>query len=81
MSEYLRNLQAPAKTRYLRKLSLLRLDDTDDPYCDVIASKFSDDMTLRPPVEFGNIFGYFVSRPGLYTQEQLLAWKQLDAYN
>ena len=81
MSEYLRNLQAPAKTRCLQKLSFLGLDDTDDSYCDVIASKFRDDMTLRPPVEFGNIFGYFVSRPGLYTQEQLLAWKQLDAYN
>ena len=60
MSKYLRNLQAPAKTRYLRKLSLLGLDDTDDPYCDVIASKFRDDMTLQPPVEFGNIFGFFV---------------------
>ena len=46
MSEYLRSLQAPAKTRYLRKLNLLGLDDTDDPYCDATASKFRDDMTL-----------------------------------
>ena len=43
MSEYLRSLQAPAKT-YLRKLNLLGLDDTDDPYCDA-SSKFRDDMT------------------------------------
>ena len=83
MSEYLQSLQAPAKTRYIQKLNVLGLDDTqsDDPYCDATASKFRDDMTLWPPVEFGHIFGYFVSRPGLYTQEQLLAWKQLNAYN
>ena len=65
----------PAKTRYLRKLNLLELDNTDDPYCDTTASKFRDDMMLWPSVEFGNIFGYFVSRPGLYKQEQLLACK------
>ena len=55
----------PAKTRYLRKLNLLELDDTDDPYCDATASKFRDDMMLWPSVEFGNVFCYFVSRPGL----------------
>ena len=33
-------------------------------------------------MEYGhNIFTYFIRRPGLYTQEQLLSWKQLDAYS
>ena len=40
-----------------------------------------DDMTLRPPVEFGHIFCYSIQRPGVYTQQQLVQWKSLDAYN
>ena len=32
-------------------------------------------------MEYGHIFAYFIRRPGLYTQEQLISWKQLDAYN
>ena len=79
MSEYQRSLQGPAKARYLEKLHLVGLEECDDPYSE--SSKFTDDLTLWPAVEYGHIFGYFISRPGLYTQEQLLAWKQLDAYN
>ena len=29
-------------------------------------------------VEYGHIFA---ERPGVYTKEQLLAWKQLESYN
>lgn len=79
MSEYLRTLQGLAKARYIEKLRLVGLEECDDPYSE--SSKFTDDLTLWPAVEYGHIFGYFISRPGLYTQEQLLAWKQLDAYN
>ena len=43
--------------------------------------RFSDDMTLWPRIEYGHIFGYFINRPGTYTQKQLLSWKQLEAYN
>ena len=32
-------------------------------------------------MEYGHIFAYFIRRPGLYTREQLISWKQLDAYN
>ena len=38
-------------------------------------------MSLWPRVEYGNIFCYFINRLGTYTQEQLLSWKQLEAYN
>ena len=81
MSEYFLRLQGHAKARYVEKLHLLGLKECDDPYSDLNSSKFVDDMTKWPAVEYGHIFGYFVTRPGLYTQEQLLAWKQLDAFN
>ena len=31
--------------------------------------------------EYGHIFCYFVQRPGLYTQQELMQWKSLEAYN
>ena len=38
-------------------------------------------VACETKIEYGHIFGYFISRPGVYTQEQLLSWKQLDAFN
>ena len=38
-------------------------------------------MTKWPPVEYGNIFCYFINRPGTFTQAQLLQWKSMEAYN
>ena len=38
-------------------------------------------MGLWPQVEYGNIFKYFIEQPGVFTQEQLLSWKQLESYN
>ena len=81
MSQYFRGLSETARVRYVEKLQLIGLQDTDDPYSEENKSRFCDNMTLWPPVEYEHIFGYFVMRPGLYTQEQLLAWKQLDSYN
>ena len=81
MSEYFKRLQDRARVRYIEKLRLIGLGQSDDPYSESNSSKFVEDLTLWPAVEYGHIFGYFVTRPGLYTQEQLLAWKQLDSYN
>ena len=52
-----------------------------DPYDERNANSYKDDMTAWPPLEYGHIFTYFIRCPGLYTQEQLLSWKQLEAYN
>ena len=41
----------------------------------------SDNMSLWPQVEYGHIFAYFIEHPGVYTQQQLLSWKQLEFYN
>ena len=80
-SDYFRSLEAPAKWRYVEKLSTVGFFLGDDPYLPKNEVRFSDDMTTWPQIEFNDIFTYFISRPGLYTQEQLLSWEQLDSYN
>ena len=81
MSEYYQLLRGSVKERYVENLRLLEFIESDDPYSESNAVKFTDNLTMWPRVEYGHIFGYFVTRPGLYTPEQLLVWKQLDAYN
>ena len=80
MSEYLKSLDPIAKKRYIERLHLLDLDESDDPYAKN-EDKLEDDVTKWPPVEYGHIFCYFIERPGLYTRRQLMQWKSLDAYN
>ena len=79
MSSYFTSLDFQAKERYKEKLEAVGLSLDDDPY--ISGDKFTSDMTRWPKIEYGHIFGYFISRPGTYTQEQLLSWKQLEAYN
>ena len=38
-------------------------------------------QTAWPQIEYGHIFGYFIRRPGVYSQQELLDWKSLQAYN
>ena len=64
-----------------RNLSLLGLSTQEDPYAACNADKFEDDMSLWPPLEYGHIFCYFIQRPGVYTQQELMQWKSLEAYN
>ena len=81
MSEYFECLQGHLRARYLDKLRMVGLEAVDDPYSESKLSNFTDNLTFWPAVEYGHIFGYFMMRSGLYTQEQVLAWKQLDSYN
>jgi len=78
MSDYFKSLPPVAKERYLAKLKCLSLKEEDDPFA---STNFVDDLCLWPSVEYGHIFCYFIMRPGVYTQQQLLQWKSLDAYN
>ena len=78
MSDHYLSLKETAKSRYMLKLQLLGISLENDPYISGNAN-FQDDMTAWP--EYSHIFGYFIRRPGVYTQEQLLSWKQLDSYN
>ena len=71
-------LDSVVQKRYRDKLSLLGLSEDEDPYQSM---NFIDDMTLWPPVSYGDIFCYFFDRPGVYTKQQLLQWRSLEAYN
>ena len=59
---------------------LLGIPLGSDPYTSGYAN-FQNDITTWPPVKYGHILWYFIQRPGVCTQEQLLSWKQLDSYN
>ena len=80
-SSYFESLDAKAKERYCEKLSCVGLSIQDDPYLSINDASFVNNMATWPRIEFGHIFAYFITRPGVYTQEQLLSWKQLDAFN
>lgn len=70
-----------AQKRYLTKLDLVGLSLKEDPYSSEIDKLFSK-MSSWPRLEYGHIYMYFISRPGLlHTHKQLLSWKQLEAYN
>ena len=81
MARYYHDFCVVEKERYRAKLEVIGLRIEDDPYLPINAARFLPDMSLWPKIEYGHIFSYFVTRPGTYTQEQLLSWKQLDAYN
>ena len=81
MSKYFEALGSSEKARYVAKLEVVGLTLEDDPYAKESTAKFETDMTGWPPVEYGHIFAYFIARPGVYTLEQLLSWKQLEGYN
>ena len=72
MSLYYKCMPPVAKARYFEKLRMLGLAEDDDPYAN--EARFVDDLSEWPPIEYGNIFCYFVQRPGVYTQQQLLQW-------
>ena len=81
MSEYFKALSRKTKKRYLDKLGCVGLGINDDPYSSQTDTDFNADMSNWPSVEYGHIFSYYISRPGTFTQEELLSWKQMDAYN
>ena len=82
MSKYLRSLTSVARERYIRRLEVIGLKESDDPYVQENQLKrFKDTMSAWPQIEYGHIFGYFIRRPGVYTQQELLDWKSLQAYN
>ena len=81
ISEYFKALSHKTKKQYLDKLGCFGLGINDDPYSSQTDSDFNADMSNWPSVEYGHIFSDYISRPGTFTQEELLSWKQTDAYN
>ena len=80
MSVYFESLSADGKKRYREKLETAGLTVNDDPYSSN-PERFTLDMAKWPKIEYGHIFSYFITRPGTYTQQELVAWKQMEAYN
>ena len=77
-STYYQELDDEAKVRYRKKLAML--SHVDDPY--IIARQSAvTDWQQWPEVKYPDIFNYLVTTPSLYTQDQLKAYKSLDAYN
>lgn len=54
ISNYLKSLDPVAKVRYMAKTEVMGLKQDDDPYN--LATKFVNDMSLLPLIEFGHIF-------------------------
>ena len=81
MNVYINTLNLLARARYLDKLSLLGLTEQEDTYAEQNHCMFVDHMPSWPQVEYGHIFLYFIDRPGVYTQRQMMQWRSLDAYN
>ena len=61
------SLEAKAKQRYRETLSCVILSIRDDPYLPINDSRFVNDMATWPKIEYGDTFGYFITRPGVYT--------------
>ena len=76
---HLEHLCERDKQRYKDKITvngiLLR-----DPF-QITEKEWINDPSLRPPVQFGDIWNYLVNTPGQYTAESLRAYKSLDGYN
>lgn len=58
MSQYLRGLLELARAHYVKKLQLIGLQGTDNPYSKENESRLRDNMTLWLPVEYGHIYSY-----------------------
>ena len=81
MSDYFNSLGVTEKERYIAKLEIVGLTLERDPYLPANVGSFVTDITGWPQLEYGHIFAYCIRCPGTYTLEQVLSWKQLDAYN
>ena len=67
---------------YKKKLKLISqgFSELCDPY-KVPIEMCSDDISLWPELEFGQLYIYLVSTTGEFTKEMLKNYKSLDAYN
>ena len=74
--EYNNSLPEAERKRYCEKLAALCSKQYPvvmlDPY-EISDERWTDDVTLWPPVEFGEIYNYLVDTPDQFTKEKMKA--------
>ena len=79
LSSYFFSLKFAERKRYLEKL---KIDghELGDPFA-MEGEQWSEDLTMWPELEFGDLYTYLIESKGVYTKENLKAYKSLEAYN
>lgn len=75
-SEYFFSLDGPTKHRYCGKVNEIGFD----PYA-LKKSDFSEDFAMIPRVEYPDIVNYLVLQTLWATNQQMKAYKSMDAFN
>lgn len=79
VSDYYSSLDYLAQKRYSEKCQIEGVT-LPDPY-GVKDEVWSEDLSLCPDLQFGDIYTYLIETKGQYTRENLKAYKSLEAYN
>ena len=79
LSAYAVGLCADDKRRYVQKLTY-KGKCFPDPY-EVNEKFWKEDVDLWPHLEWPNIYHYFVHTASLYTNEEIGAYRSLEAFN
>ena len=74
LSDYAENLENNLKSRYLEKISVVRIDPAT-----LIGANL--DPECLPPIEATDFLCYLVMDTSFYTKEQFKAFKSMEAYN
>jgi len=74
---YASTLSADVKKRYDRKISVI---NDRDPY-EIAKKDWLHDVTKYPDISYFDICNYLVYTISYYTQDEMRAYKSLDAYN
>jgi len=79
MSTYYKSLDLVAKKRHDEKLKYSKgTESLPDPFS--LSDGWSESPSGWPDVSFGDIYLYLIHTPGSYTEEELKAYKSLEAF-
>ena len=76
---YSSNLNSDDRKKYEEKL--ITADGTVLPDSYTLVENWKDNVKLLPDITWADNYNYLTNTPGLYTNENLKAYKSLDAYN
>ena len=73
------NLNSDDRKKYEEKLVTADSTVFPDPY--TLVENWKDILKLLPEIIWADIYNYLINTPSLYTNENLKAYKSLEAYN